>query len=190
MEAHPAVAFPIQADFDTAGMKAFTPIEFFRHRKVMPLEAQPGATHAAMQMAPAVPDRMPDRTFGERRQLVSLVVDFDWSHGKPRHADNLPIRNPGARGKTGVRSSGVQNSEEQGFRSRESGVRSCRSCRSCRTRSTSDGSLGIEWLRADAFPPNRMFPTFWLLAPELLNPERNFPLIIRNLTKADFFAVR
>src|SRR6476646_6331938 len=63
MEAHSADAFAIQADFDTAGMKAFTPIEFLSHRKVMPLEAQPSAAHAAMQMAPAVPDRMPNRTF-------------------------------------------------------------------------------------------------------------------------------
>ena len=112
MEAHPAVAFPIQADFDTAGMKAFTPIEFFRHRKVMPLEAQPGATHAAMQMAPAVPDRMPDRTFGERRQLVSLVASIGRRKASARR--QFADSESESKGKTGVRSSGV--------RSRESGV--------------------------------------------------------------------
>jgi len=106
MEAHSTVAFAIQADFDTAGMKAITPIEFLSHRKVMPLEAQSSATHAAMQVAPAVSDRMPDRPFGERRQMVGLVVDFDWSLGRLRHADNVPIRNPGAspNQETGVRS--------------------------------------------------------------------------------------
>src|SRR5580704_10638938 len=66
-----------------------------------------------MQVAPAVSDRMPDRPFGERRQMVGLAVDFDWSLGRLRHADNVPIRNPGA-----------SPNQEKGVRRQESGARS------------------------------------------------------------------
>ena len=114
LKADSAVAFAIQADLDAAGMKAFTPIEFLTHREVMPLEAQSRAAHAAVQMAPAVPDRMPGRTFGERRHWfgsVRLLTSIG-SLGRSRHGDNVPIRNPGANVK--VRRQELHRSSESG----------------------------------------------------------------------------
>ena len=92
VDGHAAVAFAIQADFDAAGMKTFTPIKFLAYREVMPLEAQARAGYAAVQMPPTVTDRMPCRAFGERRRdaKFGFVVDFDLTLSGSRHGDNVP----------------------------------------------------------------------------------------------------
>src|ERR1700739_3998571 len=53
VEGDSAVALAIQADLESAGMKTFSPIEFLRHGKIMPFEAQARLANAAMQRAPA-----------------------------------------------------------------------------------------------------------------------------------------
>jgi hypothetical protein len=92
VDGDPAVAFTIQANFDAAGMKTFTPIKFLAYRKVVPLEAQARAGYAAVQMPPTVTDRMPCRAFGERRRdaKFGFVVDFDLTLSGSRHGDNVP----------------------------------------------------------------------------------------------------
>src|SRR3984893_13471585 len=74
-----SVAFAVEADFNAAGMKAFSPIEFFTHREVMPLETEPRVAHAAVQMMPALPDRVPDRAFGKLwgRFQTGIFVDVN-----------------------------------------------------------------------------------------------------------------
>jgi len=86
-----AVAFAIQADFDAAGMKTFTPIKFLTHREVVPLEAQARAGYAAVQMPPTITDGMPRRAFGERTRdaKFSRAVDFDLTLCGSRHGDNV-----------------------------------------------------------------------------------------------------
>jgi hypothetical protein len=87
-----AVAFAIQADFDAAGMKTFTPIKFLTHREVVPLEAQAHAGYAAVQMPPTITDGMPSRAFGEGRHDAEFgrAVDFDLTLCGSRHGDNVP----------------------------------------------------------------------------------------------------
>jgi hypothetical protein len=92
VDGHAAVAFAIQADFDAAGMKAFTPIKFLAHREVVPLEAQARTGYAAVQMPPTITDGMPSRAFAERRRDAKFgrVVDFDLMLSGSRHGDNVP----------------------------------------------------------------------------------------------------
>jgi hypothetical protein len=74
-------------------MEAFSPVEFFPDREVMPLEAQTGVAHAAVQMAPALPDRIPDRAFGEHRSLFQpgFFMDVTWAFSGCSHGDNVSI---------------------------------------------------------------------------------------------------
>ena len=92
VETDAAIAFEVQADFDAAGMKTFAPVEFLVRLEIMPLKAHARATHAAVQMPPAVADRAPRRAFGERGATLIRGVDcsrfvvFPFWHG-----DNVPF---------------------------------------------------------------------------------------------------
>ena len=61
-----SVAFEIQADFDAAGMKTSAPVKCPAGFEVMPLKTHTAAMHTAVQMPPAIANRAPHRTFGER----------------------------------------------------------------------------------------------------------------------------
>ena len=67
VEINAAIAFKVQANFNAAGMKTYSPIKFIARLKIMPLETHARAMHAAVQMPPAVANRAPCRTFGEQR---------------------------------------------------------------------------------------------------------------------------
>src|SRR5580700_10170960 len=92
-------------------MKAFSPIKLFPDREVMPLEAETRITHAAVQMAPALPDRIPDRAFGEHWSLFQpgFFMDVTWALRRSGHGDNVSIWAPRANSfrDRSYRSSGV-----------------------------------------------------------------------------------
>ena len=67
VERNMPAAFEIQADFDAAGMKTSAPVKCPAGFEVMPLKTHSAAMHTAVQMPPAVANRAPHRTFGERR---------------------------------------------------------------------------------------------------------------------------
>ena len=94
VETDAAIAFEVQANLDAAGMKTFAPVEFFvRTFEIMPLEAHARATHAAVQMPPAIADRAPRGAFGERGRDIdfSRIAVFDLLFGRFGHGDNVPF---------------------------------------------------------------------------------------------------
>ena len=92
------VAGKVQADLDAAGMKTFAPVKFRVRFEIVPLEAHARAAHAAVQMPPAVANRMPRRTFGERRRHGEFrrIGGFRPLFDRFRHDHNVPFLAPRA----------------------------------------------------------------------------------------------
>jgi hypothetical protein len=92
VETDSPLPFQVQADFNGAGMKTSSPIKLRARLEIMPLEADPGAEHAAMQMPPPLADLPPRRNFCEYRRDIKFndVARVNFFSGCLRHGDNVP----------------------------------------------------------------------------------------------------
>ena len=89
-----SAAFEIQADFDAARMKGFSPVEFAAGSfEVVPFEARARVRHAAMQMPPALANRAPRRAFAKcgHAAVFSVVAIFNLPPARFWHGDNVPF---------------------------------------------------------------------------------------------------